>query len=125
MLQLLATAGRADAAEQPRRPAWLRDVRDLLHERAPASASLSHLAGAVGVHPVHLARSFRREYGVTVGQYARELRLEWAISQLPLADASLAEIAAGAGFADQSHFTRAFRAHTGVTPGRYRELVRG
>ena len=125
VLQLLATAGRADASEPPRRPAWLRDVRDLLHERAPASASLSRLAGAVGVHPVHLARSFRREYGVTVGQYARELRLEWAISQLPLPDASLAEIAAGAGFADQSHFTRAFRAHTGVTPGRYRELVRG
>ena len=125
VLQLLATAGRADPSAQSRRPAWLREVRDLLHERTPASASLSALAEAVGVHPVHLARSFRREYGVTVGQYARELRLEWATARLALPDASLAEVAAGAGFADQSHFTRAFRSHTGVTPGRYRELVRG
>ena len=124
VLQLLATAGRADPSAQTRRPAWLRDVRDLLHERTPASASLSELAGVVGVHPAHLARSFRRDYGVTVGQYARELRLEWATSQLARPDLSLAEVAAGAGFADQSHFTRSFRSYAGVTPGRYRELVR-
>ena len=99
-------------------------MRELLHERTPASASLSELAGVVGVHPAHLARSFRRDYGVTVGQYARGLRLEWATSQLARPDLSLAEVAAGAGFADQSHFTRSFRSYAGVTPGRYRELVR-
>ena len=77
----------------------------------------------MGVHPAHLARCFKREYGQTVGEYARALRLEWAAEQLALDDASLAEIALGAGFADQSHFTRAFRQHAGVTPGRYRELV--
>ena len=124
VLQLLATAGRAEPRPEAGRRSWLRDVRELLHERAPAAASLSELATAVGVHPVHLARSFRREYGVTVGQYARDLRLEWATSQLALPDSSLAEVSAGAGFADQSHFTRAFRAYAGVTPGRYRELVR-
>ena len=90
----------------------------------PGVTTLSQLAEAVGVHPAHLARSFRREYGLTVGQYARAVRLDWASAQLALPDASLAGIAVGAGFADQSHFTRAFRAHTGVTPGRYRELLR-
>jgi AraC family transcriptional regulator len=122
-LQLLSTAGRADPAP-PRRACWLRDARELLDERTPRSATLSELAEAVGVHPAHLARSFRREYGLTVGQYARALRLDWASAQLTLPDATLAGVAAGAGFADQSHFTRAFRAHTGVTPGRYRELLR-
>ena len=124
-LQLLSTAGRTGAAGcAPRGARWLGDVRELLHERAPATATLSELAGTVGVHPVHLARSFRREYGVTVGDYARALRLEWATAELAQDGASLAEIATRAGFADQSHFTRAFRAHTGVTPGRYRELLR-
>jgi AraC-like DNA-binding protein len=33
----------------------------------------------------------------------------------------LAEIAASAGFADQSHFTRVFRRQVGTTPARYRE----
>ncbi len=123
VLQLLSTAGRAEPGAV-RRGCWLRDARELLHERAPAALTLSELAEAVGVHPVHLARSFRREYGVTVGQYARGLRLDWASAQLALADVSLAEVAAGAGFADQSHFTRAFRAYAGVTPGRYRALLR-
>ncbi len=123
VLQLLAAAGRAEPAAEPR-GCWLRDARDLLHERAPEGLTLSELAGAVGVHPAHLSRSFRREYGLTVGEYARTLRLDWACARLALADATLAEVAAAAGFADQSHFTRAFRAYAGVTPGRYREVVR-
>jgi AraC family transcriptional regulator len=123
VLQLLSTAGRAEP-RAARRGSWLRDARDLLHERAPATTTLSELAAVVGVHPTHLARSFRREHGVTVGAYARALRLDWAGAQLAQSESTLAEIAAGAGFADQSHFTRAFRAHAGVTPGRYRELVR-
>ena len=122
-LQLLSTAGRSVPAPL-RRACWLRDARELLDERTPGTTSLSEVAEAVGVHPSHLARNFRREYGLTVGQYARALRLDWASAQLALPDATLAGIAASAGFADQSHFTRAFRAHTGVTPGRYRELVR-
>jgi AraC family transcriptional regulator len=123
VLQLLSTASRADGVP-PRRRSWLREARELLDERAPASPALGELAAALDVHPAHLARSFRREYGVTVGEYARARRLEWAGAQLASGDESLAEVAAAAGFADQSHFTRAFRAYAGVTPGRYRELQR-
>ena len=122
-LQLLAAAGRARAAPT-RSGQWLGDAVDLLRARAPETASLSELADAVGVHPVHLARSFRARFGVSVGEYARTLRLEWAAQRLAHEDAPLAEIAAGAGFADQSHFTRAFRRHAGTTPGRYRALLR-
>ena len=120
VLQLLSTATRAEP-QATRRAWWVRDARDLLHERAPEAPTLSELATAVGVHPAHLARTFRREYGLTVGAYARALRLEWALTQLAFSEPTLAEIAVSAGFADQSHFTRAFRAYTGVTPGRYRK----
>jgi AraC family transcriptional regulator len=123
-LQLLASTVRATPAAAPRRACWVRDVRDMLHERVPRPTSLSELAAEVGVHSAHLARSFRREYGVTVGEYARTLRLEWAAAQLAVADGSLAEIAVEAGFADQSHFTRSFRGWAGTTPGRYRDLLR-
>jgi AraC family transcriptional regulator len=123
VLQLLSAASRADRGPV-RRGSWLREARELLDERAPASPALGELARVVGVHPAHLARSFRREYGVTVGEYARARRLEWAGAQLTGGDGALAEVAAAAGFADQSHFTRAFRAWAGVTPGRYRELQR-
>ena len=120
-LQLVATAERA-SCERP--GPWLTRVRELLHDRAPEQASLGELADAVGRHPTHVARVFRREFGLSVGEYARALRLEWAASRLALDDAPLAQVALEAGFADQSHFTRAFRRHAGVTPGRYRELRR-
>ena len=122
VLQLIAATARTTSTT--RRTTWLRSARDLLHEREPdALCSLTELAAAVGVHPAHLARCFKREYGQTVGEYARTLRLEWAAEQLALDETPLAEIACRAGFADQSHFTRAFRQHAGVTPGRYRKLV--
>lgn len=120
-LQLVATAERASCE---RAGTWLTHVRELLHDRAPEQASLTELADAVGRHPTHVARVFRREYGLSVGEYARSLRLEWAASRLAFDDAPLAQVALEAGFADQSHFTRAFRRHAGVTPGRYRELRR-
>ena len=125
-LQLIATAGRAaDGAEgDGRATGWLRTVRELLHDRVPATMTLHELGDAVGRHPCHVARAFRREHGVTVAQYVRALRLEWAAAALAASDRSVARIAIDAGFADQSHFTRAFRESTGVTPGRYRRRVR-
>jgi AraC family transcriptional regulator len=77
------------------------------------------LADEIGVHPVHLARVFRAHHGMPLGTYLRGLRLDWAAGQLRTST-PLADIAAGAGFVDQSHFTRAFRSHTGLTPGQYR-----
>lgn len=124
VLQLLATAGRASTEPLPGSGTWVSAVRDALHDHAPRHPSLQELAAAVGRHPTHIARAFRREYGLTVCQYARGLRLDWAASRLALEDIPLARVALDAGFADQSHFTRAFRRHTGVTPGRYRELLR-
>jgi AraC family transcriptional regulator len=121
VLQILAMGEREASAPLRCGRAWLATVVELLHERTPAAPSLSELAAEAGVHPGHLARAFRQRFGATVCQYSRNLRLEWAASQLDR-EASLAQIALEAGFADQSHFTREFRRHFGVTPGRYRAM---
>jgi AraC-like DNA-binding protein len=67
---------------------------------------------------------FRQHQGVTIGAYLRELRIEAARRQLSSSEQSLSEIAANAGFSDQSHFSRLFRAATGHTPAAYRRLHR-
>jgi AraC family transcriptional regulator len=67
------------------------------------------------VHPVYLARVFRRRHGCSVSEYLRALRLEEA-GRLVLQGAPLAQAAYAAGFADQAHFTRCFAAAFGFTP---------
>jgi AraC family transcriptional regulator len=123
VLQLLALGERESATPARLSPVWLSSVVELLRDRTPHAPSLGELATEAGVHPGHLARAFRQAFGVTVCEYSRSLRLDWAAARLE-DDAPLAQVALEAGFADQSHLTRAFRRHFGVTPGRYRELLR-
>jgi AraC family transcriptional regulator len=126
-LELLATAARgvADAVRPLAIPIWARRARERLHEGPLEGASIRAIAAEVGVHPVHLARIFRACYGTSPGSYARRVRLERVADRVATTDTPLAEIAADAGFADQSHFTRAFRRHTGVSPGAFRRRSRG
>jgi AraC family transcriptional regulator len=105
-------------------PAWLARAIEYLHAHFAATPTVGEIAEAVGVHPAHLARVFRREQRCTVGDYVRQLRVECARAQLEGSERSLGEIALAAGFADQSHFSRGFRAATGHTPASYRRWCR-
>jgi AraC family transcriptional regulator len=125
VLELLAEATRyrEDGVERGL-PLWLREAREILGARFTEDASLTTLAQAVGVHPSHLAREFRRHYHCTPGDYIRRLRLEQSQRELATSDSSLAEIATAAGFSDQSHFCRTFKRHTSLTPTEYRQRWR-
>jgi AraC family transcriptional regulator len=125
-LEILARAARSGERLEQRHPppVWLHRARELLHDRFREPLRIGDVARAAGVHPVHLARTFRVHHRSSVGAYVRVLRLDWAAGRLLDSDDSLAAIALAAGFADQSHFTRAFRRHTGITPGRFRQVRR-
>jgi AraC family transcriptional regulator len=118
-LELLAATAR-ESRPADRTPAWLATAEELLRARRGQCVRLGELAREVGVPPVRVARAFRARHGVSVGEYGRQLRIEWAAAELSSGDRPLAEIAAEAGFADQSHFTRLFRRYLGTTPGRFR-----
>jgi AraC family transcriptional regulator len=124
LLEVLAGAARArEIRTRGTAPRWVADARDLLHDPNQVG-SLSELAAAVGVHPVTLARGFRKTYGCSAGTYLRRLRIARAAQRLSETDHSLAEIALEAGFADQSHFSNVFRRETGVSPSAFRRSVR-
>lgn len=125
LLELVAAASRLRDGNGHATPArWLEEARDRIHAELAARPTLSGLADSVGVHPVTLARAFRRSFGCTVGEYVRSLRIERAALQLAQTNLSLAEIALAAGFSDQSHFSNLFRRHTGLSPFRFRSAVR-
>lgn len=102
-----------------------------------AEASLARVAAYIRQHlhqpidNVHLAklagsslRAFERRFSkamhCTPQQYLRRLRVRLACRALVSTTASLADIAIGHGFCDQSHFTREFHRETGATPREYR-----
>ena len=103
---------------------WLNEARSLLHSQFAEQPSLSRIASTVGVHPVHLAREFRKHYGSSVGEYVRKLRIDFACQQLLASDDPPVKIATAAGFVDQSHFSRTFKRFLGTTPGKYRAAVK-
>ena len=76
------------------------------------------------MHPTHLARTFRRFHGRSLGDYVTGLRIQRACRALGESDDTLAAIASETGFTDQSHFTRSFRDAVGTTPARYRRAHR-
>lgn len=125
-LEILAATTREAAIDRRvgRTPSWLSSAEELLRARVGDSVGLSELAAAVGVNAAHLARAFRARYGISVGEYGRRVRLDWAVAEMIGDDRPIAEIATEAGFADQSHFTRLFRRHVGTTPARFREEAR-
>jgi AraC family transcriptional regulator len=124
LLEILAGAARARALRlHGTVPRWVSEARDYLHDPGQVG-NLGELAAVVGVHPVTLARGFRKAYGCSVGAYLRWLRIARAARRLADTDEPLAEIALEAGFADQSHFSNVFRRETGVSPSAFRRAVR-
>jgi len=103
-----------------------------LHERPAAGLRVGDVGGARGERGYggysakHFIACFREAVGMTPKHYLRIQRLNDALRALardprpPLAD-----VAARAGYADQSHFTRECRELAGCTPNRYRALDAG
>ncbi|HYM27334.1 MAG TPA: helix-turn-helix transcriptional regulator [Steroidobacteraceae bacterium] len=124
-VELLGTLARA--AEPAARPAppWLGRALELLHDRYEAALTMADISRAVGVHPIHLARTFRRHFHCTPAAFAQYRRLEKAAGLLARTGAPLADIAQACGFGDQAHLTRLFTRSFGLPPGLYRGLAGG
>jgi AraC family transcriptional regulator len=123
-LGVLAEASRREEAlAQQAAPLWLQVAIALVDQQFQERLPLAAVARRVGVHPVHLARTFRRVYQTTFASYVRQVRIDFARGQLA-GPTALSEIAFAAGFCDQSHFSRCFKQHTGLTPAEYRATLR-
>lgn len=123
ILELLAECVRVQRKGADALPAWLKMAHDILGDEFARKWSLTELASAVGVHPVHLCRGFRTHYGMTMGDFVRRRRVERACILLADPARPLAQVALECGFADQSHFSAVFKRFTGATPAEFRSTM--
>lgn len=100
-------------------------VRAFVEDHIGEHLSLDALAAVAGISRFHFARQFRRRTGRSPMEFVLRSRVERSKAMLRAGQATVGEVAAALGFADQSHFTRAFRRFVGTTPRRYASHRRG
>jgi AraC family transcriptional regulator len=119
-LALVADAARVDGRRPRPAPRWVGRAVEILRSAPEDPPGLAAIAAEVGVHPVHLARVFRRRHGCSIGEYARRLRVERAAEALRDTGLPIGRLAHQLGYSDHSHFSRSFRHATGFSPSEYR-----
>lgn len=98
-------------------------ARDFLHANCDRIVMLDELERATGRDRFSLSRNFRMFFGTSPYRYLTMRRLDLA-RRLMITGVSLADVAAMAGFADQSHMTRQFTQTFGMPPARWRSVAR-
>jgi AraC family transcriptional regulator len=103
----------------------LRAVVEYIEGHLDPGPTLEQLAAVARLSPYHFARQFKTATGLPPHQYVIMRRVERAKQLLQGGgDFSLAEVAARAGFSDQSQFSYHFKRLAGVTPGQFRTPAR-
>lgn len=100
-------------------PPWLEETRMRL-ESSDKPVSIASLADAAGVRREHFSRRFRHYFGYAPSEYSSAQRLAKALRLLAGGAATQAEVAAEAGYFDQSHLTHSLRRALGVVPSQIR-----
>src|SRR5262249_7293676 len=100
-------------------------VVEYIEEHLDASPTLEQMAAVARLSVYHFARQFKAATGLPPHQFVIMRRVERARQLLQAGtDLSLAEVAAFAGFSDQSHFSHHYKPLVGLTPGQFRRPAR-
>jgi len=118
IMGILTAQSRISNREEVKTSGITQRVDRLLRQSDGADLSIRELAKRAGYQPDYLNRIFKRESGLTLGQYrARQLvlRAKTLLSQCR----RVQEVADELGFHDQNYFARWFRQQTGEQPRKY------
>ncbi len=105
-------------------PTWFREAVEYVLASYREPLSTSAIAAQVGIHPIHLARTFRRLMGTSITEYVQVLRLLEALRLIVDQGTTIAEAAAQAGFSDQAHLARLARRFWGQPMREIKAILR-
>ncbi|MBO9610059.1 MAG: helix-turn-helix transcriptional regulator [Paenibacillaceae bacterium] len=123
LLEELREAAALIGAPQPETaiPHPLRMAVDYMERHLAEPVSMEELAHRIGWSHGYFARAFTRHFGEPPSRHLGRLRMERAARMLLYRTASVKEIAAELGFANEHYFSRLFKAIKGISATAYRE----
>lgn len=98
----------------------LESVRAYLEEHYMDKLSLDELSEHFFISKYHLAREYRRCFGITIGNDITARRVSRAKSLLRFTQDSIEEISTSCGFSDAGYFIKVFKRQENMTPLEYR-----
>lgn len=85
--------------------------------------SLHSLAKFNNISAAHFSSLFKKETGVTLTEYVKSKRIDFAKELLSTTDLKIKNIATICGIADDNYFIKLFKKYENLTPKEYREHI--
>ena len=101
----------------------VRDTASYIDFNYSRAITLEELGRLFSVSPGHLSRTFSRETGMGIIEYANRRRIQASRQLLESSAMSVAEIASRCGFSSPDYYARVFKKETGMTPSEYRKSL--
>ncbi|SHG34100.1 helix-turn-helix domain-containing protein [Flagellimonas flava] len=104
---------------------WIKAITIIVNDEKEVFHSLQSLSERVYVHPVYLARAFKKRMGCTIGEYQLQVKMDHAMKQLLKDSKTIGEISFETGFYDDPHFIRSFKSYYGLPPSQFKKTITG
>ena len=94
---------------------------DYINENCSKKIILDDVAAHVFLNRSYLSQLFKKEMGISFGDYLEKVRIDRAKQLIRSSTKSMSEIAGFVGFSNQNYFTKVFKKVTGVSPLKYKK----
>lgn len=102
----------------------LEQLKAYLEEHFNEKISQDQMAEQVYYNLNYISKLFKRKYGMSIGNYIMEYRIETAKELLRQDKLSVTEIALQVGYGNFAYFSRLFKKKTGYAPVEYRKQMK-
>lgn len=104
-----------------RKNSKVNNCKDYIFSHLHEKISISDIAEELQMNKNYLCELFKKEEGVTIGQYILQQKIRSIQNMLIYSHYTYSEIASYFGFSSQSHLGQQFKKMTGMTLHQYRE----
>ena len=105
-------------------PSLIKKIISLLNTTDGIFYGIPSVINQYNYSPIYLSRIFKKYMGITMSDYLKNVRLNYAELYLQTTSLTLEEITEQIGLQSTSYLNKIFKEKHGTTPNKYRNLYR-